>query len=71
MKFALSVSKATIVKLDKFFEGAQFGHLFLFFFLTLNKAQLYWKAREWILKGGKLIKNDAWNEALTIKYKIH
>jgi len=36
-----------------------------------KKAQLYWKAREWILKGGKLIKNDAWNEALTIRYKIH
>jgi hypothetical protein len=36
-----------------------------------KKAELYWKAREWILKGGKLIKNDAWNEALTIKYKIH
>jgi len=36
-----------------------------------KKAQLYWKAREWILKGGKLIKNDAWEEALTIRYKIH
>jgi hypothetical protein len=35
-----------------------------------KKAELYWKAREWILKGGKLIENEAWKEALTIRYKI-
>jgi len=35
-----------------------------------KKAELYWKAREWILRGGKLIEDEAWKEALTIRYKI-
>jgi hypothetical protein len=27
--------------------------------------------REWILTSGKLLKNDAWNEILTLRYKEH
>jgi len=33
------------------------------------RAELFWKAREWILKGGKLEKNDAWYELTKIKYR--
>jgi hypothetical protein len=36
-----------------------------------KKAELYWKAREWLLSGGKLIRDDSWNEAVNIRYKIH
>jgi len=34
-----------------------------------KKAELFWKLREWILKGGKLLKDNGWNELLEIKYK--
>jgi len=33
------------------------------------KAELYWKERQWILAGGKLVRNDGWNELTAIKYK--
>jgi len=33
------------------------------------KAELYWKLREWLLQGGRLIKDERWNELLTVKYK--
>lgn len=33
------------------------------------KAEMYWKNRQWILTGGKLVRNDGWNEFLSIKYK--
>lgn len=33
------------------------------------KAELYWKARHFMLSGGKLMKNEAWNEWNIIKYK--
>lgn len=35
------------------------------------KAELYWKEREWILRGGKLVKNQGWNDFVNIKYKIY
>ena len=33
------------------------------------KSELYWKEREWILKGGKLLRDEAWNEFTTIRWK--
>jgi hypothetical protein len=36
-----------------------------------KKAELYWKMREWILTSGKLLRDDAWNELLTLRYKEH
>ncbi len=33
------------------------------------KAELYWKEREWILRGGKLLRDDGWNEFATVKFK--
>jgi len=34
------------------------------------RAELFWKAREWILAGGKLERNDAWYELTKIKYRV-
>lgn len=34
-----------------------------------KRAALYWKLREWLLTGGKLIKNEAFNQILLLKYK--
>jgi len=31
---------------------------------------MYWRAREWILRGGKLEKDDDWKQLTKIKYKI-
>ena len=33
------------------------------------RAEMYWLLREWIKKGGKLIKNEAWRQLLVIRYK--
>lgn len=33
------------------------------------KAELHWKQREWLLKGGRLIKNPGWMEFEIVKYK--
>jgi len=33
------------------------------------RAELFWKAREWILKGGKLESNESWYELAKIKYR--
>jgi hypothetical protein len=33
------------------------------------KAELYWKQRQWMLTGGRLIRNEGWNEFEVIKYK--
>jgi hypothetical protein len=33
------------------------------------KAELYWKERDWILHGGKLLRDDGWNEFSTVKFK--
>jgi len=35
-----------------------------------KKAELFWKMREWILQGGRLLKNEEWDELLQVKYKI-
>jgi hypothetical protein len=35
-----------------------------------KKAELYWQLKDWLKRGGKLIKNDQWNQLLTIRYKI-
>ncbi|MCL5435923.1 MAG: terminase family protein, partial [Patescibacteria group bacterium] len=34
-----------------------------------RKAELYWAERTWILHGGKWLRNGAWSESKTIKYK--
>lgn len=33
------------------------------------KAELYWRQREWLLRGGQLMEDPAWNEFEIIKYK--
>lgn len=33
------------------------------------KAELYWKQRNWVLAGGRLMINPAWDEFMNIKYK--
>lgn len=38
-------------------------------FYQNKKAELYWKQRNWLLAGGRLMKNSAWNEFTLIKYK--
>lgn len=34
-----------------------------------NKTELFFLEKEWILKGGRLVKHDRWNEWANIKYK--
>lgn len=34
------------------------------------RAEMYWKARQWILNGGKLIKDDDWYQLTKIRYRI-
>lgn len=34
------------------------------------RAENFWRAREWILQGGKLIKDDDWYQLAQIKYKV-
>jgi hypothetical protein len=41
-------------------EDPQFGNL---------KAELHWKERKWLVGGGKLLDNHAWNEFEIVKYK--
>lgn len=33
------------------------------------RAELYWKLKEWLSRGGKLVKNEMWKQLLTIYYK--
>lgn len=35
-----------------------------------KRAEMHWRAREWILSGGKLIKDNDWYQLVDIKYKI-
>jgi len=37
---------------------------------TNLRAEIYWRAREWILHGGKLEKDDDWYQLTQIKYKV-
>ncbi len=34
------------------------------------RAEMYWRAMEWIKQGGKLLKDDDWYQLTKIKYKI-
>jgi len=34
------------------------------------RAEIYWRAREWILRGGKLQRDEDWKQLAQIKYKI-
>ena len=53
-------------------HGVQFGQRSNYPERFFNKkAELYWKMREWILTNGKLLRDDAWNELLTLRYKEH
>lgn len=38
-------------------------------FFQNKKAELYWKQRNWLLGGGRLMKDPAWHEFNLIKYK--
>ena len=33
------------------------------------KAELYWREKEWILRGGKLLRHSGWNDFVNIKWK--
>lgn len=35
-----------------------------------KKAELYWKQRQWLLSGGKLVYNKGWTEFEYIKYRV-
>lgn len=35
------------------------------------RAELFWKMREWIKKGGVLIRDDRWRELLNIRYRYN
>lgn len=35
-----------------------------------KRAEMYWRIREWLLKGGKLEASDEWLELTKIKYKV-
>lgn len=34
------------------------------------RAEMYWRAREWIVRGGKLLRDDDWLQLAEIRYKI-
>lgn len=34
------------------------------------RAEMYWRAREWVLRGGKLEKDDDWYQLSQVKYKV-
>lgn len=34
------------------------------------RAEMYWRARQWLLGGGKLLRDDDWKQLLQVKYKI-
>lgn len=34
------------------------------------RAEMYWRAREWLLRGGKLIRHPDWKQLLQIRYKV-
>ena len=34
-----------------------------------KRAELYWRAREWILKGGQLVKHEGWKQLTKIYYR--
>ncbi len=34
------------------------------------RAEMYWRAREWILRGGKLEQDDDWKQLTQIRYKV-
>jgi hypothetical protein len=36
---------------------------------TNMRAELFWKARQWILGGGKLERDDSWYELAKVKYR--
>jgi len=35
-----------------------------------QRAEMYWRAKEWIKKGGKLLRDDDWYQLTHIKYKV-
>ena len=36
-----------------------------------KRAEMYWRAKEWITGGGKLMEHSGWEELRNIKYKSH
>lgn len=35
------------------------------------RAEIFWKAKEWLASGGKLERHPKWNQLLAIKYKVN
>jgi len=35
-----------------------------------KRAEMYWRTREWVLSGGKLLRNPDWFQLCNIKYKV-
>lgn len=60
---------ARLKQMDIPTRGVSFGGSSENEMYTNYKAELYWRERQWLLGGGRLIKNDGWNEFETIKYK--
>lgn len=37
---------------------------------TNKRAEMYWRAREWVIRGGKLEKDEDWYQLCKVKYKV-
>ena len=35
-----------------------------------KRAEMYWRTREWILRGGKLERHEDWAQLTQVKYKV-
>lgn len=35
-----------------------------------RRAQMYWRSKQWLSSGGKLVRHPGWEELLNIKYKV-
>lgn len=56
-------------QLDYNVKGVMFGSKAEQDMFANYKAELHWRERKWLLSGGRLIQNDAWNEFEIVKYK--
>ena len=60
---------ARLKQMDIPVQGVSFGGTANDDMFQNLKAELYWKQRQWLLGGGRLMRNDGWNEFEIIKYK--
>jgi len=56
-------------QLDYQVKGVMFGAKSEEDMFQNYKAELHWKERKWLLSGGRLIQDPAWNEFEIVKYK--